>query len=195
MRLSKIEVTTANSLQVIYNKEILQQTITPEKKRTYMKIWKNIIQPKTNKYKILKIHFINHSSPLLVHFFLSLFLGLLGTLSHLIKKEFLADQLQYFVIGYRQLIFMSLVRQVLLIYKTYPRFIKPTKKNKFLKLFCWGSLANLYFLVPQNIQSEMHFVPVGLLMFFAVKLLLTDINANHWSFMYRLNVYINRIIG
>ena len=195
MSLSRQEMVTANHVQVLYNKEMLHRTITAEKKRKFLKIWKNIIQPKTNKYKILKIHFINHSSPLLVHLFLSLILGLMVTVSHLLKKQFLADQLQYFVSGYRQLVYLALVRQVLLMFKTYPRFINPTKKIKFLKMVCWGSLASLYFLVPQNLESEMHFAPVGLLMFFAFKLMLTEINANHWPFMYNLNVYITRVIG
>lgn len=195
MQLSPKELTTANTLQMLYNKDAFQQTLTTEKKRTYLKIWKNIIQPKTNKYKILKIHFINHVTPLIFYLVLTYIVSFCGVMISYLGKPLVSEQIQILVSGLRQVVYLGLIRQVLLLYRAYPRLIRVTRKNQFLKMVSWCGLLNLYFVVPLNLTSEIHFVPVGLLMFFAFKILFTNINCNRWGFMYRLNVHVSQIVG
>ena len=167
MKLSPDEEIKRVSLTTLYNRSLIDGSLNEEKKRKFLTIWKSIMQPKNNKFKVLKIYLCTSVSfqifliitfcttefiyLLLMYNQISfrLFSGRFIVLQSLIHIAELGMSLQFvnLIRMIQEILLIRMCFNILKMFKAYKLFFKNTKKEKFIKFLCYFLLLNMFFSV------------------------------------------------
>ena len=149
-RLSRQEEMIKVNLIRMYQQLAAKQQMTDKTRKVYLTIWKSIIQPKRNKFMVIKIHLITNVTPFLV--FLSLF-NFLEILLKFSGWSFFLNTQTHTMIPTPQsiLILLRLIQETLTLkiaceilktFKAYKPFIPVNYRLKFVKYLCFISFMN-----------------------------------------------------
>ena len=206
----------------LYNRAVTEGYLTEEKKRTYLGIWKQMMQPKNNKFKVLKIYFVTSISlPLLalitctiLEYSLMIPESLFklfsaqddnsttgpfeGTLMlrgiYYILELITSDNFLRMLRFFQQACVVRIGLQFLRMFHAYPTFFLNNKRIKFMKTVCYLTGLNLFTNIYGVSKQDNSFAWLLVFILVPFTVLFANYDVKHKLLVSRLNYSLCRFI-
>lgn len=215
MTLSIEEEKKKITLSALYNQSLTSGSLNEEKKKNFLSIWKAIIQPKTNKFKVLKIYLTSSVAlPLVIILILSLvetlvllcvmnsvdFSFLNGRL--IVLKAFgnlfsilCSIQFSNLLRVIQEVLLVRICMNILKMFSAYKLFLNNSKRVTIISTLCYGLMLNMFvnihsvsYYCPHALWAVVYCVVISIVMFI-------DMNINHTNPIIKLNHLLYKLIG